>query len=44
MATLTRTPFQGVTNIVRFNWHFYVLLALALEGLLLKLFKLSVFD
>lgn len=27
MATLTRTSFQGVTNIVRFNWHFYVLSA-----------------
>lgn len=35
MATLTRTPFRGVTNIVRFNWHFYVLSALALEGSLL---------
>jgi SAM-dependent methyltransferase len=22
---LTRTPFQGVLNIVRFNWHFYVI-------------------
>jgi ubiquinone/menaquinone biosynthesis C-methylase UbiE len=35
MATL-RKPFQGVTNIVRFNWHFY-LLALAALGILLFL-------
>jgi ubiquinone/menaquinone biosynthesis C-methylase UbiE len=35
MATL-RKPFQGVTNIVRFNWHFYVL-ALAAVGVLLLL-------
>ncbi len=27
-TTLTRKPFQGVGNIVRFNWHFYVLAAL----------------
>ncbi len=32
MASL-RKPFQGVTNIVRFNWHFYVL-ALATVGVL----------
>lgn len=25
MERLTRKPFQGVTNIIRFNWHFYVL-------------------
>ncbi len=25
METLKRKPFQGVSNIVRFNWHFYVL-------------------
>lgn len=35
MATL-RKPFQGVKNIVRFNWHFY-LLALATAGVLLLL-------
>lgn len=29
METVKRKPFQGVRNIVRFNWHFYVL-ALAL--------------
>ncbi|WP_343303123.1 class I SAM-dependent methyltransferase [Chitinophaga niabensis] len=25
MATVTRKPFQGITNIIRFNWHFYVI-------------------
>lgn len=35
MAAL-RKPFQGVTNIVRFNWHFY-LLAFAAAGVLLFL-------
>ena len=34
MAKNLRTPYQGVWNIVRFNWHFY-LLAAALIGLLL---------
>jgi ubiquinone/menaquinone biosynthesis C-methylase UbiE len=29
-----RTPFQGVTNIIRFNWHFYLLSALFLASLL----------
>ena len=29
-----RTPFQGVWNIVRFNWHFYVLALAFLIGLL----------
>ncbi|SKC77498.1 class I SAM-dependent methyltransferase [Ohtaekwangia koreensis] len=24
METLSRKPFQGVLNIIRFNWHFYV--------------------
>jgi hypothetical protein len=24
MEASVRTPFQGVTNIIRFNWHFYV--------------------
>ena len=32
MDTL-RQPFQGVWNIVRFNWHFYVLIAAFLLGL-----------
>ncbi len=34
-----RKPFQGVLNIVRFNWHFYVLTALAM----VLLFILSYF-
>jgi len=25
MEAVVRKPFQGVTNIIRFNWHFYVL-------------------
>lgn len=25
MGGLTRKPFQGVTNIIRFNWHFYII-------------------
>lgn len=29
-----RTPFQGIYNIIRFNWHFYAL-SLALVGILL---------
>lgn len=33
METVSRKPFQGITNIVRFNWHFY-LLALALLAVL----------
>lgn len=32
MARL-RTPFQGITNVVRFNWHFYVLAGAVLLGL-----------
>ena len=36
METMTRKPFQGVFNILRFNWHFYVL-ALALLTLLFVL-------
>ncbi|MBO0939458.1 methyltransferase domain-containing protein [Fibrella sp. HMF5335] len=35
METLGRTPFQGVTNIVRFNWHFYALAGLSVVILLL---------
>jgi Methyltransferase domain len=34
MEALTRTPFQGVTNIVRFNWHFYIFSALVVTALL----------
>ncbi len=25
MEKLNRTPFQGITNIVKFNWHFYII-------------------
>lgn len=32
---LTRKPFQGVYNIIRFNWHFYVGFAVVLFGVLL---------
>jgi SAM-dependent methyltransferase len=32
---LKRKPFQGVFNIVRFNWHFYLLAALLLVSLIL---------
>ncbi len=31
---LKRKPFQGVLNIIRFNWHFYVIAVLVLMGLL----------
>lgn len=30
-----RKPFQGIGNIIRFNWHYYVLSALAIVALLL---------
>lgn len=30
---LNRTTFQGVSNIVRFNWHFYVIAALGLMAM-----------
>ena len=33
---VARKPFQGVSNIIRFNWHFY-LLALVMVSLLLWL-------
>lgn len=29
---VTRTPFQGVSNIIRFNWHFYVLSLVVVVG------------
>ena len=29
-----RKPFQGILNIVRFNWHFYVLAAFFIGVLL----------
>ena len=34
MASLKRKPFQGIGNIIRFNWHFYVI-AVALMVVLL---------
>src|SRR5688572_2679066 len=38
-----RKPFQGLTNIVRFNWHYYVLagIVLALVLLLVNFFPAS---
>ena len=36
MATL-RKPFQGVWNIIRFNWHFYVIAGIGIIGILLAL-------
>lgn len=30
MEKINRKPFQGVVNIIRFNWHFYVMAALLL--------------
>lgn len=35
-ATL-RKPFQGITNIIRFNWHFYVLSLAIVTGLLMAI-------
>ena len=33
MAGVNRKPFQGVINIIRFNWHFYVIAVVLLCGL-----------
>jgi hypothetical protein len=33
MEGINRKPFQGVTNIIRFNWHFYVIAATFISGL-----------
>jgi len=33
METVMRKPFQGVVNIIRFNWHFYVIAFLVMCGL-----------
>jgi hypothetical protein len=33
METVTRKPFQGVLNIIRFNWHFYVIATVVVLGL-----------
>jgi hypothetical protein len=37
METLKRKPFQGVFNIVRFNWHFYIIAAAMILLLTLSL-------
>lgn len=34
METILRKPFQGISNIVRFNWHFYLLASIAIAVLL----------
>ncbi len=36
LKTATRKPFQGVWNIIRFNWHFYLIAAIGISGLLLS--------
>ncbi len=36
-----RKPFQGLVNIIRFNWHYYVLSLIALMALLLTINKLN---
>ena len=30
MEAITRRPFQGITNIMRFNWHFYLMAVIAI--------------
>jgi SAM-dependent methyltransferase len=42
MENITRKPFQGVLNIVRFNWHFYVIICIS--GLLIYFSKQFVPD
>lgn len=42
MEKINRTPFQGIGNIIRFNWHFYVLfLLLLVVGLLFTQYILT---
>lgn len=42
MEKISRTPFQGIGNIIRFNWHFYVLfLLLLVVGLLFTQYTLT---
>ena len=36
MGLKTRKPFQGVWNIIRFNWHFYLIALVGIIGLLLS--------
>jgi len=33
MEAVTRGPYQGVTNIIRFNWHFYVIAGVSIAAL-----------
>ena len=35
MGSLKRKPFQGVKNIIRFNWHFYLIMLAFMIGLVL---------
>ncbi len=37
METIGRKPLQGVTNIIRFNWHFYVIAFVFISFLLIAL-------
>jgi len=42
MEKINRTPFQGIVNIIRFNWHLYVLfLLLLVAGLLFTQYPLT---
>jgi hypothetical protein len=41
MEIVNRKPFQGITNIIRFNWHFYVLAAAFLVLLHIAKYLLS---
>lgn len=43
METLRRGPFQGVANIIRFNWHFYVMALFGIAVLLLTANHLPLF-
>lgn len=38
MEGVIRKPFQGVTNIIRFNWHFYVIAAVIIIALFIAAF------
>ncbi len=45
MEKINRTPFQGIANIIRFNWHLYVLFLLVLVvGLLFTQYPLTRYD
>jgi hypothetical protein len=45
MESVKRKPFQGVSNIVRFNWHFYLLaLALIITAVVSNSYLLFPFD